>query len=112
MSRGPEGAAAPHLPSVDRVLGWARVAALLTLRGRSAVLEAVRAELAARRPLRRHRAEPGADLGTFSGDKLLGGPQAPTVVRRADLVAAIHHNPMEGAMHCDKLTLAALRAPP
>jgi hypothetical protein len=51
MSRDPAAAAAPHLPAVDRVLGWAPVAALAALHGRSAVLEAVRAELAALRAL-------------------------------------------------------------
>ena len=58
MSRAPVAAAAPHLPAVDRVLGWAPVAALVALHGRSAVLDAVRAELAALRALRRDRAEP------------------------------------------------------
>lgn len=111
-------------PSNYRVVGFASSVAAKELarlaRGRgilflhdlgSGLLEAPHdAKWAREEPTARASLEEGADLISFSGDKLLGGPQAGIIAGRKELILKLTRDPLLRALRVDKMTLAALEA--
>jgi len=100
-----------HRPSLEELVRLGRRKKLLTVEDLgSGLFEGFEREDLAGEPTVREAVRSGADLVSFSGDKLLGGPQCGIITGRRRLVTRLRENPLFRAIRVGKLTLAALEA--
>ncbi len=102
-------AGAPSIEELARLARSKRIPLVEDL-GSGAVISTGKLGLSEHEPTPKETLKRGADLVCFSGDKLLGGPQAGIIAGKTRLVAALKREPVFRALRCDKLVMAALAA--
>ncbi|MGS0691308.1 L-seryl-tRNA(Sec) selenium transferase [Shewanella sp. 30m-9] len=106
-----------HISGFTKVTEEAELAALCKERGIALISDLGSGALTdlsrfglSKEPMPQQMLKDGVNLVSFSGDKLLGGPQAGLVVGDVELIAKLQAHPLKRALRCDKMTLAALEA--